>query len=458
MSIPRTFRILVSLAVLAGLGIALFVTRQQWAPWLAVGSPAVAAEEEAPAPVEEAHMLKLTPQARKNLELVSKPATLADYWRTIDVPGIIVDRPGISEQGVTSPAVGVVTQVHAIEGDTVRAGEPLFTLRLFSEYLQSSQSELFKATRETELIKKQRERLAGVAESGAIAQVKVIELENQLSRQNALIQAHRQNLLTRGLTPEQIAQVSQGNFVSTIEVAAPPSHDESSPKPPVTPVAYTQVDSQEVALAYEVEELHVGLGQQVQAGQLLSTLSNHRLLYIEGHAFKRDAPFLENAAQLRWPVDVEFTEDIGGHWPPLDQTFRIRHLANSIDPVTRTFDFYLPLANQSHTYQADGEIFVVWRFRPGQRVRLHVPVEEFQEVFVLPSAAVVHDGPEAYVFQQNGDLFNRIPMHILYEDRRNVVLEDDGSITPGSPKSSPWEEKASSTRCSSIPRRCWNTA
>jgi cobalt-zinc-cadmium efflux system membrane fusion protein len=74
---------------------------------------------------------------------------------------------------------------------------------------------------------------------------------------------------------------------------------------------------------------------------------------------------------------------------------------------------------------------VVWRFRPGQRVRLHVPVEELSDVIVLPAGAVVRDGPEAYVFRQNGNLFKRLPVHVLHEDRLNVVLANDGSVAPG---------------------------
>ena len=73
----------------------------------------------------------------------------------------------------------------------------------------------------------------------------------------------------------------------------------------------------------------------------------------------------------------------------------------------------------------------MWRFRPGQRVRLHVPVEELKDVFVLPAAAVVREGPEAFVFRQNGDLFDRRSVHVLHEDRRFVVMANDGSVTPG---------------------------
>ena len=245
------------------------------------------------------------------------------------------------------------------------------------------------------------------------------------------MQAHRQDLLTRGLNPEQIDSIAEGKFVSTIEVVAPPPVEDAKRGPDVEQTALQLIDNRVEGVAYEVQELKVDLGQQVQAGQLLSVLSNHHSLYIEGHAFKQEAPFLEKAAQNGWPIQIEFAEDDSLHWPSLDQSFQIRHLANAIDTVSRTFDFFIPLTNQSRGYEKDGQTFVVWRFRPGQRVRLHVPVEELKDVLVLPSAAVVREGPEAYVFRQIGDLFNRIAVHVLHEDRLNIVLANETSLTPG---------------------------
>ncbi len=434
MRIPNAYKWLGGLviAVIAG-GVA-FGLRDRWLPLVQqrfLASKPPAAKDDSAAPVQKPKVLELSAQARKNLKLVSKPARLQVYWRTVLIPGEIVDRPGLSDRGVTSPAVGVVTRVHAFPGDTVRAGQPLFTLRLFSEYLQNTQSELFKATRETELVQEQIDRLSEVAKSGAIPEAKIIELKNQLRRQSALMLAYRQDLLTRGLGPEQIELVTEGKFVTTIDVAAPPSISTPPSKAAVQPAHLQLVSAQGDDLAYEVQELSVELGQQVQAGQLLAKLSNHQSLFVVGHAFKQEAPFLEQAAQDRRPISIEFAEDDGGHWPTLDQTFEIRHLANAIDTESRTFDFFIQLTNQSRGYTKVGETFLVWRFRPGQRARLHVPVEEYKNVFVLPAAAIVREGPEAFVFRQNGDLFDRRPVHVLYEDRRFAVIDNDGGVTPG---------------------------
>src|SRR5438874_1797688 len=144
----RIMRLLVGAAVIAGLAAVAFFTREQWLARLPFRvSKSGVAEDKTVTPVAEAKVLKLSPQARQNLGLVAKAARPQAYWRTILVPGAIVDRPGLSDRGVTAPAVGVVVQVHAFPGDTVKSVDRLFTLRLISEYLQNTQTEFFKTIR-----------------------------------------------------------------------------------------------------------------------------------------------------------------------------------------------------------------------------------------------------------------------------------------------------------------------
>lgn len=424
-----------------GLGIGATVAWNTWRPEPDASHVDSVAEESQPSSAAvEPKTVRLSRQARKNLGLTSQAVRIEDYWRKVQIPGMLVHRTGQSDRAVTSPAASVVERVYAFEGDTVAPGAPLLRLRLFSEQLQDTQSELFTAAREIELLQEQHQRLRSAVEEGAVAQSRLIELENQLRRQEVLVQAARQELLTGGLTAAQIEQAADGNFISAIDVVAPPTHVRESEQSDVERAAYLPLVSgngeqsesvQSASLAWEVQELKVELGQQVQAGQLLVQLANHRLLYIEGHAFKQESPYLERAAAEGRAIEVEFAEDAPNSWPALEQTFEIRHLSNSIDPTSRTFAFYIPLINQSRAYKSDGETFLVWRFRPGQRVRLLVPVERFEDVIVVPREAVVREGPDAFVFRQNGDLFDRVAVHVLHEDRSKIVIANDGSIAPG---------------------------
>src|SRR5262249_26104311 len=180
--------------------------------------------------------------------------------------------------------------------------------------------------------------------------------------------------------------------------------------------------------AFEVQEVKVELGQQVQAGQTLCVLANHQVLAVEGRAFRDETPLLERSVKERWPVEVDFQEDPAGGWPPLDQTFHIRHMANTIDPVKRTFAFLMPLENQSRAVEEDGRTQMLWRFRPGQKVRVRVRVEKLDNVFVLPPDAVAREGPEAFVFTQNVNTFERKPVRVVLHERDRVAIANDGSL------------------------------
>ena len=380
----------------------------------------------------ELKILELGDKARKNLQLIVSAVRPTDYWRTITIPGVVADRPGISDRGVTSPAVGVVTEIHVFPGDTVKPGQRLITLRLFSEYLQATQTQLFKASQEVKIVQQQIERLADIANAGAVSGSRLIEMQNDLQRQQTIVQAAKQELLNRGLTPEHIVSVTEGTFVSNIDVAAPPPrNDETFLQGLVQSEQQNTEFKNGDEIAYEVQLLGVELGQTVQAGDLLASLANHQSLFVIGHAFKRESGLLEQAAQRKTPLAIGFAEDSSELWPTIDQQFQIRHLSNTLDTATRTLDFFVPLNNQSRAYEKDGKTFLVWRFRPGQRARIEIPVEKIQDVYVLPTEAVVREGADAYVYRQNGDLFNQIAVQILHEDRTHVVLANDRSITPG---------------------------
>jgi len=417
--------------VLAGLiGVGIWLGRPYWQPILSRGSDSEVIEDgPAAPPVEQTQTLEMGAAARANLELVSGPADVQDYWRTIHIPGVIEDRPGITDRGITVPLSGVITQVHAFEGDIIQPGETMFTIRLVSEYLQKTQSDLFKAIHEIEILNQEITRIEELVQAGALPGKRKLELEQQISRQNARLDAYRQELISRGLSPGQVAQVERGRFITSIEVVTPTIDEAGTPV--IRPVAYDEPAEPTGTDFFEIQDLKVDLGQQVEAGQALAVLANHKSLYIKGHAFKKEASRLARAAEESWSVEIEFTEDDAYGWPEVRQTFQIRHLSNTTDPASRTFDFFIPLENQSRVYEKQGRPFVVWRFRPGQRVDIRVPVELIRDVIVLPAEAVAFEGPEAFVFQQNGDLFNRIPVEVVHRDRYDVVIAHDGSIGPG---------------------------
>src|SRR5262249_12433777 len=155
----------------------------------------------------------------------------------------------------------------------------------------------------------------------------------------AAAKAYRRELINRGLRPAQADEVGQGTFVSEIAVVVPARSADDQPL--TTPVAMkaSRGTLEQAQPAFEVQELKVELRQQVQAVQTLCLLANHRMLAIEGRAFRDETALLERSVKYEWPVEVDFQDDAATNWPPLDQRFYIRRLANTIDPINRTFAF-----------------------------------------------------------------------------------------------------------------------
>ncbi|HJS08472.1 MAG TPA: biotin/lipoyl-binding protein [Pirellulales bacterium] len=421
---------LFAIALVAALAIAGYFLRHVWMPLLLGDTANVPSEPASKTPdsVSPSSQVLLSDLAIANLGLRAKAVRPQTYWKTIQVPGMVVDLPGRSDRGVVSPVSGVVTKVNVFPGDTVRPGDVLFTIGLLSESLHQIQSDLFKNTQDIKLAEAQRKRL--VEAGGAIAGSRIIEVENQITRLEASVQANRRELVNRGLTAQQIDDAADGMFATQTTIVVPTGFKDA--RPLLTAVAAQAVDRSSDRLpTYEVEELKVSLGQPVEAGQAVCLLANHQNLAIEGRAFRDETPLLERSVKEGWPVEVDFQEDATAGWPPLEQTFHIRQLANTIDPINRTFAFLIPLENQSRAVEQQGRTQMLWRFRPGQKLRVLIRVEKLDNVFVLPAEAVARDNPEAFVFTQNVNTFERKPIRVLSQDRLHVVIANDGSLLPG---------------------------
>jgi len=433
----------IAIGLLAGAGYAALRTQERWLPHVFPEKPAAKSGHGDEKEAEAGHgghdhgpkddRVTLSPQAQANLGLEVDSPTPQEYWRTLLIPGVVVDRPGESDRGVTSKVAGVVTAIKARPGDTVKAGDALFTLQLVSEFLQSAQTDLAKTARELEFAVAKRDRVAKLVAQGTQSGAVLIEEENQVKRYTTQVQAYRRQLQVFGLSIAQVDGAEKGDVVTEVTVVAP-AH---SPTAPIAvPISLGNSAPQDPL--YEVQELKVNLGEQVQAGQTLCLLASHQRLFVEGRAFKSEADALAMATEKKVPIRAEFADETPGSWKPQDP-LRIHHLSNQVDPATRTFAFYLPLDNEPRTFTNEGKTHFIWRYRPGQRVRLRVPVEKLVVLgadrkteilpFVFPAGAVLREGAEAFVFVQNGDAFIRKPVRVLYEDRKEVVVANDGSIT-----------------------------
>lgn len=392
---------------------------------------------------DEGTSLELNAQALKNLGLSSdflKPITLSDYKRTITIPAIVAAKPGRTQIRVSSPLSGVVTHVHAVTGETVTAGTPLFEVRLTYEDLVDTQTQFLKTLSELDVERREIARLEEVTQSGAISAKTLLERKYSRDKTESSLAATREALKLHGLSAAQIATIeTERKLLRDLAIVTPDidSHSKTEemrlsrlPFRPASfqnkPEAQTGLDSRPLI----IEDLKIQKGQGVMSGEMLCSLSDFSQLYIEGQAFEQDAPTVALAAQNGWMIDAIVQSTTGQE---LIQGLKLAFVGNSVDPASRTLSFFVELPNQilRDETNVDGQRFLTWKFRVGQRLQLQVPVEVWKDQIVLPVDSVVKDGADWYAFQQNGDHFDRISVHVKHRDQSSVVIDNDGVLFPG---------------------------
>lgn len=362
--------------------------------------------------------LQLSEQARKSIGLTLHTVNKRDFERTVVVPAVIIERPGRSTITVSAPITGIVTRIYPIPGEAVAPGAPLFDLRLTHEDLVEKQSQLLRDLEQLDVVKQEVKRLEDVTRSGAVAGKTLLERVYEQQKVEADIRAEREALLLHGLTEQQIQMVETERRLVREMVVTAPEPDETHPA--VRHEDYLQVGP-----------LSVQRGDHVTTGTPLLTLTDHCLLYLEGQAFEHDAEDLNRAANENLPVSVliEASDDGKRSVPDL----RVLYVENEVQRDSRALKFYVPLPNEilRNEQTADGHRFIAWRYRPGQRVEVLVPVERWPNRIVLPAEAVIQDGVESFVFCVDADHFDRRSVHVEYRDQQWVVVDDDGALKVG---------------------------
>lgn len=362
--------------------------------------------------------IRLSEQGRKNVGLTLATVEQKEFERTVSMPGMLVERPGRSELAISAPMTGVVRRIFPIRGEAVSPGDPLFELRLTHEDLVEKQSALLQAVEELDVVRREVARLEEVTRSGAIAGKQLLERQYEQQKIEGVIRAERQALLLHGLSEEQIDRIiDQRRLLQSLVIEAPELVDCGQ--------------STEHPSTLQVAELLVMPGEHVSAGTRLGTLSDHCQLYVEGKAFEDDAEVLNRAANEHIPITA--TIDAGDSRRHEVSGLRILYVENQVETASRALKFYLRLPNEliRNELTEAGQRFVGWRYKPGQRVEVLVPIQRWPDRLVVPVESVVQEGAESYVYQQIGGHFDRRTVRVEHRDQRFAVIENDGTLFPG---------------------------
>lgn len=409
----RGVRMLGMLVLLTGLGLAAWTQRERWLP---AETPAPAAASAPPAPVEITSV-KLSEEAIRGLGLRTEEARLETYQKVIEIPGVMVDVPGRA-RAVSVPIPGIVAKIHVVPGEAVRPGDPLFTILLTSELVQTIQTELSRSAKDLVAATARRDQTKRLVEIGTKAALELLDEESTIRRLTTQLEGFRRQLKLFGFSADQVKQAEAGDFITEIVVTAPAA------QPPVR-------GTESTAYPFEVEYVAVTQGQGVIAGQLLARLADYRELLIQGQAFETEADLITDATGDGRAIGVDFQDHHNHQGVSPEETQLVIRSVGKTDPATRTFPFYVGLVNDVKPYERDGKVYLAWRYRPGRHVRLRIPTGMIPNVFVLPAEALVREGADAYVFRQNGEAFERRRAVILGEDRLNVAIARGNGIEPG---------------------------
>jgi multidrug efflux pump subunit AcrA (membrane-fusion protein) len=429
LSIAGRVVLCLAVGVLVVSGIA-FATRGRWMPPLKARIVAWAkegAEEEKGHGHAHEDAIKVSEQGLKTIGF--EPWTVAiepEFYRSVTIPAMITERPGRSQIQITAPLTGMVTAIHPIEGAAVEPQSPLFEIRLTHEEVVVAQREVLRTAENLDVVNREIARLkkANVGGENAIAGKRIIEQEYEKQKLEASLKAERQALLLHGLSESQVDEIlDKRRLLPSLTIHAPDhKHDGEA----------CQQDH-----LFHVQSLPVKQGEHVQVGQTLCVLADHCELYVQGRAFEHDAKGLRAAIRNNWDITVVTLADESNSGEakanaPKDGKLKAKllYLSDRVDIESRAFLFYLRLPNEVVLSRKtkEGRQFIDWRFKPGQRVELRVPIERWQERIVLPINAVVDEGVESYVYVQNGDEFRRKPVHVEYRDQEWAVVANDGSL------------------------------
>ena len=370
----------------------------------------------------DTNSLGLSESAKKNLGLTEEylqAIELKNYQQIITVPAIIVDKPGRTRTSISAAMTGIVTHVHVATGAAVEAGDLILEMRLTHEDLVTAQKDYLQSLGDRDIELKEIARIEGVVNLGAISSKQLLDRQYSRDKLESLIRSQRESLRLHGLTEAQTAIIdSQRRLLAEIRVYAP-THD-----------GHPEDELRQTRHLLVLQDLQVQKGQSVNAGESLCVLGDYAELLAEGQAFETEVTQVATAKQQGRSVSAFVNSD--GKMEKIEN-LQMSWINNEIDPATRTLKFYVALKNElmEDKLSADGNRYISWKYRVGQRMELGIPIAEWTEQIVLPVDAVVREGIDSFVFQQNGDHFDRVPVHEKHRDQTHVVVENDGALFPG---------------------------
>lgn len=284
--------------------------------------------------------------------------------------------PPSSEQVVSSPVTGLVTQVLVQQNEVVRAGAPL--VRIVSPELGQQQLQLLQATARATLARQAARREQALFKEGIIPQRRVQEAQAALMEGEAALNQAKSILRLSGMSAATINRIAaSGKLQDSITLTAMQSGI--------------------------VTEIATQPGQRVEAATALMHVAQLNSLWLD-----IQLP-VSQSANWRAGTRVEV--------PARGITARILSASPTVSSSSQTV--VLRAVVEGKTSQ----------LRPGEFVTVELPVAATQGSWDVPLSAIAHDGNQAYVFVRTADGFEARPVIAVASAGQRVRVQ--GAVTAG---------------------------
>lgn len=305
--------------------------------------------------------VELTVEAASRVDIRTAPVerrVLAAQLSTTGQVGFDQDRLAHVSPRIT----GRVHRVHAVLGQSIRAGETL--AEIDSIELGQAKAAFLQAKAKEELARTSFERARGLLADRIASEQQVLEAEAALRAAAAELHTAEETLHLYGLNQAQVDALTYDDRKASIYPLRAP-------------------------FAGTVTERHVTLGELVTPERNLFTLADLSRVWIWIDVYQRDLGRVHLDDEARARVDAFPGEDFAG---------TVSYLSPQVDTDTRTVRARIDVANP------DGKL------RPGMFVEVELVDPHAQEgaaarrpTLVVPEGALVRDGETSLVFVAVGE-------------------------------------------------------
>ena len=295
-----------------------------------------------PAAQPEATDLTIPTEDVDRLHLKFAKVTEAMGRVEVRVPGT-VQANAYKQVHVTPLAGGVVTQVAADLGQSVKRGQAL--AQLFSRDLAEAQTAYVSFNAELEAEHKKLVRTQELVRLGAASRQELEEIEASHQVHGAHVEEARQRLLLLGLDERQVADVAAGRQAATsIAIPAP--------------------------LDGVVTSRNVNLGQVVTSGQDLLTITDLSSVWIEAQLLENDFGAVHIGSQATIATPAYAGREYRGV---------VSYIDPQVDPQTRTAKVRVALDNPGFALRLGMYMDVLFMSSVGAKVPV-VPKQSIQSI------------------------------------------------------------------------------